>query len=147
MKLINDAVYCDNTDVAFPAACRQALTQYTICFIDPPLRPHLIMFVSAIWHNWWHVHGDELYDVFKTQNAKFPLFIPALVSIVTSRLSVPWYAGGGLAGLGRHGTLFPVFLLDHNEDQPEDQRQRQLQVHWHPGHLRLWELWGESSLV
>lgn len=51
--------------------------------------------------------------------------------------------GGGLAGLCRHGSLFSVFLLDHNEDQPEDQRERQLQIHRHPRYLWLWELWGE----
>lgn len=71
-----------------------------------------------------------------------------LVSILTLvMLCCGFFAGRGLTRLGCHGALFPVFLLDHNEDQPEDQRERQLQVHRHPRYLRLWELWGERLIV
>lgn len=87
--------------------------------------------------------------MFRVQFAKFPFFPPPFYLCLTWFLVrppslFPWSVGRGLAGLGGHGALFPVFLLDHNEDQSEDQRERQLQVHWHLGHLWLWELWGES---
>lgn len=54
------------------------------------------------------------------------------------------FAGRGLQGLGGHGALLPVFLLDHHENKPENQGQGQFQVHRHPWHFWLWELWGEA---
>lgn len=55
------------------------------------------------------------------------LFMAGLVCMVTLSLCVLIsFAGCGLTRLGCYGTLFSVFLLDHNEDQPENQRERQL---------------------
>lgn len=50
------------------------------------------------------------------------------------------FPGCRLTRLSCHGTLFSVFFLDHNENQPENQRKRKLQVHRYPRHLRLREL-------
>lgn len=47
------------------------------------------------------------------------------------------FPGCRLTRLSCHGTLFSVFFLDHNENQPENQRKRKLQVHRYPRHLRL----------
>lgn len=52
-------------------------------------------------------------------------------------------AGRGLQRLHGHGTLFSVFQLDHPQAQHPHQGKRRLQVHQHPGHLRIWELWGK----
>lgn len=41
-------------------------------------------------------------------------------------------SGRRLPGLCCHGVVFPVLLLDHPQDQPEDQREGKLQIHWHP---------------
>ena len=58
----------------------------------------------------------------------------------------PWRpcscSGGGLQGLDGDGTLFSVFQLDHLQAQHAHPGQRRLQVHQHPGHLRIRELWG-----
>ena len=51
--------------------------------------------------------------------------------------------GGGFPGFGCHGAVRPVLLLDHPEDQPEGQREGELQVHRYPRHLRLRELRGQ----
>lgn len=45
--------------------------------------------------------------------------------------------GRGFPGLCCHGVIFPVFLLDHPQDQSEDQREGKLQIHRHPRHLWL----------
>lgn len=40
------------------------------------------------------------------------------------------FTGRGFPRLCCHGIIFPVFLLDHPQDQSEDQRERKLQVYW-----------------
>lgn len=55
------------------------------------------------------------------------------------------FPGCRLTRLSCHGTLFSVFFLDHNENKPENQRKRKLQVHRYPRYLRLRELWGDCK--
>lgn len=72
------------------------------------------------------------------------IWIHGLSCMVATVLCAPiLFAGCGLTRLSCHGTLFSVFLLDHNENQPENQRKRKLQVHWYPRHLWFRELWGD----
>lgn len=67
----------------------------------------------------------------------FPLIQVSSCRVKTDLCVLILFPGCRLTRLSCHGTLFSVFFLDHNENQPENQRKRKLQVHRYPRHLRL----------